>query len=511
MILENIVKKNSYYDSATLMLLTSKIGKQIGNAKDVSVMMGTDNNKDLMSVAGLLSKDGSDATANDIVIAIRAKDQNVINDTLIMIEDELSRKNRDNTTTEKAVYTVEEAIDKKPESNIAVVSLPGEYAGREVRKLLESNVNVLLFSDNISIEEEIALKDLALEKNLLMMGPDCGTAIINGVGLGFSNKVKKGPIGIVAASGTGLQEVATLVSNNGYGISHALGTGGRDVTEQVGGRMMLACLEMLENDNDTEVIVIVSKPPSTNVLKEVMNKIYMMNKKVITCFLNGDLEVLKKSGIDYAETLEEAAIKAIKAIDKSGDVKKSNDLDNTLNESKDKLNLNQKYIRGLYCGGTLAYESMLLLRKEVGKVYSNIAVSPEEMLQDTSISKEHTILDLGDDEFTRGKPHPMIDPSLRGERLISESMDEEVAVVLLDVELGYGSHDNPASILTEEVIYAKNHLSQLGREVIYVASICGTFDDYQDYDYQKNLLESVGVHVMNSNAEAIRLAMKIVS
>ena len=515
MILRNVAIKNSYYDSATLMLLTSKIGKSIGSSKDVAVMMATDMNKELMDASGLLNQDGREAGSNDLLFALRGETEEEIDEALQIAKDALNtRASHIEDKTTKVVKTVDQALDSYPDSTLAVVSLPGQYAYREVNKLLLANKHVLLFSDNVSIEEENKLKDLAIEKGLLMMGPDCGTAIINGVGLGFSNKVKLGSIGIVAASGTGLQEVATLISNGGGGISQAFGTGGRDVKEAVGGKMMLSCLSILENDFNTNVVVVVSKPPAPSVLEKVLTYIEEMTKPVVLCFLGGDKDILSHSKSALAGTLEEAAYMGIELAKGNEAKAKVYDMDliqELASSNKKVLNEKQKYIRGLYCGGTLAYESLLLIREKTHKVYSNIALTDEEKLKKSEKSKEHTVLDLGDDEFTLGKPHPMIEPSLREDILLEEAMDPEVAVVLLDVEIGYGSHEDPASVLVKEVAQARENLSKENRDVVFVASICGTYEDYQGYENQKRILEAENIIVMESNAQAALLAMAIAS
>jgi len=515
MILRNVIKKNSYYDSATLMLLTSKIGTSIGSTKNVAVMMATDMNKDLMDASGLLNAEGQEAGSNDLLFAIKGKTEKEIDDALEIANEELNTRASHIKDKEiKVVKTVGQAVENYTNSTLAVVSLPGKFAYREVKKLLLANKHVLLFSDNVTIEEENKLKDLAIEKGLLMMGPDCGTAIINGVGLGFSNKVKSGTVGIVAASGTGLQEVARLISNGGEGISQAFGTGGRDVQEAVGGKMMLSCLSILEKDNNTNVVVVVSKPPASLVMKKVMKYIEKMTKPVVLCFLGGDSSVLSQSKSSIAHTLEEAAYMGIELSKGYEGKQLVHDLElikEFANTKKKVLNEGQKYIRGLYCGGTLAYESILMIREKTKTVYSNIGLTDDEKLDNSKVSKEHTILDMGEDEFTLGKPHPMIEPSLREDRLLQEAMDPEVAVVLVDVEIGYGSHENPASILAEEVKIAQDNLKKEDREVIFVATICGTYEDFQGYEKQKEILESQNIVVMESNAQATLLAMAIAS
>ena len=368
-------------------------------------------------------------------------------------------------------------------------------------------------SATMSPEEENQLKDLALEKGLLMMGPDCGTAVINGVGLGFANKLRRGNIGLAAASGTGLQEVMTLISNFGGGVSQALGTGGRDLKEVIGGKMMGLCVQMLQADAATEVIVVVSKPPAPSVMERMVEQLKNTGKPTVVCFLGGK-DVVDSGNLHFVHTLEEAACKALELAgtgrpEALGSGHK--ELPALAAELKSQLGPEQKYIRGLYCGGTLAYESMLLMGEKLGDVYSNIALKQTLVLDGTAPSVGHTVLDLGDDTFTVGKPHPMIEPSLRRERLLQEALDPETAVILLDVEIGYGSHADPASVVAGEIAQAKAELDAAGRQVVFLASVCGTYQDFQDYAAQKAMLEGLGVVVLESNAQAAELAICTVS
>lgn len=514
MILKNVVQKNSYYDSATLMLLSSKVGQHIGSTKQVAVMMGSDMNKDIMRASGLLGPEGEAANPNDLVFAIQAETEAVIEEALAMAQEILnSRSAKMEQQDTQVVKTVVDAAARLSDPKLAVVSLPGKYAVREVKKLLRENCHVLLFSDNISCEDENTLKDMALERDLLMMGPDCGTAVINGVGLGFANKLRRGNIGLAAASGTGLQEVMSLISNFGGGVSQALGTGGRDLKDVIGGKMMGHCIRLLQDDPDTQAIVVISKPPAPSVMENMLEQLKQSQKPTVVCFLGGD-ESMDAQGLYLVHTLEEAACKALELAGTGrpqellADHYALADMADTL---RDCLGSQQKYIRGLYCGGTLAYESMLLMGKALGDVHSNIALESRLLLDGTAPSVGHTVLDLGDDAFTVGKPHPMIEPSLRGERLLQEALDPATAVILLDVEIGYGSHENPASVVAEEISQAKAVLAEEGREVVFVASICGTYEDMQDYAAQKTLLEQQGVVVLESNAQAAELAILTVS
>ncbi len=493
----NTIKSNAYFDSVTLMLFSSHLGA-IDGVEEAAVMMGTDHNKELMLESGLLTPDLlTKITSNDLVIGIKAISQAVIDEALNVLQSHFENKSKSTGAQEVTLRSVEAAIKHDPGLNFAVVSIPGRFAKLEVMKCLRHNMHVLLFSDNVSLEDENELKDFALQKGLLMMGPDCGTAIINGVALGFANVVRRGGIGLVAASGTGAQEVSVLVDKLGGGISHVLGTGGRDVKASVGGKMMLMGLDALAADPQTRVIGIVSKPPYPSVLKKILAKLNTIEKPVVACFLGEDSKVFEGTQVIGCKTLESIAVKLVELEKGQAPV-----LD-TLPKLHS-LSLEGKYIRGLYTGGTLAYEAMLLLQQELGPVYANIAIDPTYQLKEVEISQHHTILDMGEDYFTDGMPHPMIDPRLRSERIKQEVADPETAVILLDCVLGYGSHPDPAGAIVKAIEAA--HAAYPNRKVHYVASVCGTDADPQNGIQQRKQLMAAGVHVLPTNAQAARFA-----
>jgi succinyl-CoA synthetase alpha subunit len=510
MITKNFIRSNTYFDSVTLMMISSKLSVLDG-VENAAVMMGSDYNKQLMADSGLLLPEYMDATPNDMIIGVIAATEEAAVAVQKAVEDALEEKNSQSTTGEIRSKTIDGACKRLQGANFAVISLPGRYAAREVEKALDQEMNVLLFSDNISIEDEVRLKDKAIGKGLLMMGPDCGTAIINGISLGFANKVNRGSIGIVAASGTGLQEVSVIVHKAGLGVSHAIGTGGRDLKPEVGGKMMLVGLEALNEDNETEVIVLVSKPPAVSVMKKILEASAKISKPIIACFLGGDPAILKDTNVMYAKTLEDAGVMATQIA--KGEVASSAWTQdalirlNTISDSeKGRYRSEQKYIRGLYSGGTLTYESMLLGKDVLDSLYSNIKMEGTNLLQNVEKSEGHTFLDLGDDYFTDGRPHPMIDPRLRLQRMESEIEDPEVAVILFDILLGFGSHEDPAGALLPAILKAKS----MERSITFIATICGTEDDFQGFESQRSKLEEAGVFVMNSNAEASRLALMLV-
>lgn len=510
MVVYNEVKENAYYDSVTLMVISSKISVVEG-VQQAAVMMGTDHNKEIMKNSDILSEDGEKASPSDMIIGLRVENDEAVKAVLSVVNEELQNKTTNDDDVKTKFRTIDMAAKRVNQLNLAVISVPGKYAKNEAMKALNNDLNVLLFSDNVSIEEEVELKERALEKGLLMMGPDCGTAILNGVALGFANKVSKGKIGIVGASGTGIQEVTTIIDKNGSGITQALGTGGRDLKEAVGGKMMLMELEALKMDQETEVILIVSKPPSEVIMKKIIQAIKKIDKPVVTCFLGGDPSLVDGSGALAMETLEDAAHAAVDLAN-GQEAKKINftiaasQVEGYIAKEKEQIKGNQHYIRGLFSGGTLCYESILIMKEKGFNTYSNVALESNYNLENPDISKDNTMLDMGEDYFTEGLPHPMLDTRLRVARIKEEAKNPEVAVLLLDLVLGYGVHEDPAGEIAPAVREAKKMAAQDGRYLSVIASICGTDKDPQNIEEQEEKLKDAGIIVMPSNAQATRLA-----
>jgi succinyl-CoA synthetase alpha subunit len=392
-------------------------------------------------------------------------------------------------------------------ANLALISTPGEYAAAEAFKALSLGLNVMLFSDNVDLKDEIALKRFAQERDLIVMGPDCGTAIINGIPLAFANVVRRGVIGVVGASGTGLQQVTCLVDRWGGGISQAIGTGGHDLHRDVGGISMLQGLKALAADPSTSVIVLISKPPSPEVAGKVLEAAGVAGKAVVVNFLGADPDQVRRKNIYPAATLEDAAAAAVALADgKTPEARRAS----VPSPSITPLAPQQRYVRGLYSGGTFCYEASLLLKKELGQINSNTPVEPGDRLSDVWTSRKHTVVDLGDDLFTRGRPHPMIDHRLRNERLIKEADDPEVAVLLLDIVLGYGSHPDPAAEMVPAIQKARDLATKAGRHLIIMGFVCGTAADPQNLSKQEMAFREVGVTLAESNAQAVRMAASAV-
>lgn len=505
------VRKNSYYDSVTLMLISKEV-KNIDGVIDVLVGMGTDLNKELSDNLGLGSPELSELSPNDFFITADVESEAVMENVVTRVNELLNEKKTSSGSDYKPV-TIDAALEMLPDANMAVVSIAGQYAEDEVSRLLDKDLHVMLFSDNVSVEAELKLKQKAVEKGLLMMGPDCGTAIINGTPLAFANVVKKGPIGIVGASGTGTQEVSTIIDKLGSGCSQVIGTGGRDLKSEIGGLMMIQGFDALIRDPETKVIVLISKPPAPEVAEKILKKVSETDKPVVVDFIGGDLEAIEKAGAVPCVTLEDTAYKAValakgeKPVLFDGFSLPESTIDEIVEKHVAKLSPEQKYFRGLYTGGTLADEAMKMLGQSLGGIYSNIPLSPEYGLENLKTLTGHVCLDLGEDQFTVGRPHPMIDPSTRSDRFKTDITDE-VAVALMDVVIGYGSHENPAKELADTIKETKKSLKN---DIIFVASITGTEGDPQDLKASQQVLEDEGVIVLPSNAQAVRMVQKLMS
>lgn len=520
----NLVEQNTYCDSATLMLITSRLAKDVGR-DNVAAMMATEANKEIMDSVGLLTKESLQARPNDIIFAVRAETDANAEELLSRLRQDLQRYSEhsadrtasDNSDQRTRIFRPQDeklraalCTLNSDSEKIALISVPGDYAVLEARRALQNGLHVLLFSDNVSLEDEHALKLEAAERDLLVMGPDCGSAIISGVPLAFSNQVRKGCIGIVAAAGTGLQEVACQIHRHGAGVSHAIGTGGRDVRQEIGGLTMLAAIDALEHDPDTKVLLIVSKTPDSGVYDRVMERLSVCRKPVVVCFVGFYRPDHGIPGVFAAESLEKAAYLSVRAEGTFADMGSAIPEDLISGESR-RLSSGQDTLRGLYMGGTLCSESLAILRNLVPDVRGNGQVLQHGAVPNLAALSGNVILDLGADEFTRGKPHPMIEPSLRDSLFVSQAHDPSVAVILFDVVIGYGAYEDPARSAVEQILDARKIAATNGRHIVFVASVCGTDDDPQSRVAQKNRLEEHGVIVCRSNAEAAAVAGRFVT
>lgn len=508
------IKRGAYQDSVRLMRISETLSAMEG-VEQAFAAMGTDANKRVLKEAGLQTDAVEAAGANDLVVVIEAGSEDAATEALGKAEALLAKSDQrdgEGATAEARVRTLEQARERLDDANLELISVPGPYAALEAAKALHAGLHVFLFSNNVALEDEVRLKKWAASKGLLLMGPDCGTAVINGVALAFANVLRRGPVGVVAASGTGLQELTTLVDRGGSGISQAIGVGGRDLSDEVGGIMMRQGIDLLAADEPTEVLVLISKPPAERVAEAVLEAARASGKPVIVNFL-GDERIDEEDGVRFTGTLEDTAEAVLRQIDGEDRSYFGGDRaarERMAAEERGQLGADQQYVRGLYTGGTLCEEAVEILSEQLSDVYSNVSPSPEEALDDVHESRAHSCIDLGAEEFTQGRPHPMIDPRIRQERLLKEATDASVAVILLDVVIGYGAHDDPAGALAETIRQAKAQASAEGRHLAVVAHVCGTEQDPQGLDQQEQRLRDAGVRVLPTNAQAAHLAASII-
>lgn len=505
-----VIKKSTYFDSVSLMSLSTK-ANQLPGVEQAVIAMGTEMNKEVLRNVGLLIPEIEEAKSSDLMIVVKAETDELCDDAFAGIEELFAKKGVTKGASEIKYATIDSAAKSIPEANLAIISVNGAFAAREARKALENDLHVMLFSDNVSIEEEISLKQYAHEKGLLMMGPDCGTAIIGNVALCFGNAVRKGSIGIVAASGTGSQEVSVRIHDFGGGITQLIGTGGRDLSEQVGGIMMLDGIKALDKDEATKVIVLISKPPAPSVGEKVLAQVKECKKPVVVYFIGGKEEAVLAAGAHFAKTSKEAALKAVVLAGANEDEINKRALNWPLiEEVRAKLTPEQKYVRGLFCGGTLCDEAMYIAMETFEDVYSNIQKNPDYKLKNLHESKAHTFLDMGDDDFTNGKPHPMIDPSSRIARFLQEAKDPSVGVILMDFILGFGANEDPVGVMLPAILEAKQLAEKEGRHLEILGYVMGTDLDSPKFEDQVNKLMAAGVTIASSSTNAGLLAREFV-
>ena len=494
------IKQGFYFDSVTLM----RTGREVAGLPGVveaSVVMATEANKSILAMSDLLLPEFKKTGDQDLLIVVKAKDAKAAGEALAKAEEMLSRKKKPaaaGAATAPAPRDLASAVALLPGANLAMISIAGRYAAREARKAIEKGLHVMLFSDNVSIEDEVALKKAAHQKGLIVMGPDCGTSIINGVPLAFANVVPKGPIGIVGAAGTGTQEVTCIIANEGSGVSQAIGTGGRDVKDAVGGITFLDAMQALADDRETKVLLLVSKPPQPGVLKKIYGLIRKIKKPVVALFLG-------EGGTPA--TLEQAALLAVAHANGDDPVQALAHLtrrDEILQAEARAIvgkrkNPKGRYLRGLFSGGTFCAEAQVVLDGVVRHLHSNAPLGDSQKLKNAWKPEKNAIVDLGEDEFTVGRAHPMIDYTLRNKMILDEAAHPDVAVILLDVVLGHGANLDPAAELVPVV-------KKAAKQVFVVAGVTGTVGDPQNRAQVVEALRKAGAHVQLTNAAACKLA-----
>ncbi|MFI0723160.1 acyl-CoA synthetase FdrA [Streptomyces sp. NPDC021224] len=504
-----VVRKNTYFDSVSLMSVSTK-ANGLDGVEQAFTAMGTEMNKQVLDNLGLLTDELRDAGNGDLMIVLVTAPEADTDALLAQVGELLQRKAPAAAAPGAVAHrTLPAAAAATPGANLAVIAVNGAYAAREARKALLSGLHVMLFSDNVSVADEVALKQLAHERGLFMMGPDCGTAVIGNVALCFGNTVRPGRVGLVAASGTGSQEVSVRVHALGGGISQLIGTGGRDLSEEVGGIMMTDGIRALAADPGTDVIVLVSKPPAPSVEKKVLAEVAAAGKPVVVYFIGGSQEAVAAAGGHFAADSHDAARQAVRLTGIEPAATEELDVTAAADAVAARLTAGQTYVRGLFCGGTLCDETMYAVRDAGFDVWSNIQKDPARRLAATAPSTGHTFLDFGDDDFTNGRPHPMIDPSVRLERLVAEAADPEVAVVVMDFVLGFGAHEDPVGSTLPAIAQAQAVARAAGRHLEIVGYVLGTDLDTPSVAAQTEALRAAGVTVTTSSTETGRFAREI--
>lgn len=506
------VISGKYADSITLMLIAEELRTKEG-VQDAVLNMATPANLNIMKEAGFVLGDQK-TNPDDLVIAIEVEEEKV--DVLLKLAEEYLtnppwKKGISRSKENGSIPTcVEDAVNLLEKANLSVISVTGRYAAVEAYKSLEQGLNVMLFSDNVSLQDEIALKTLAHDKGLLVMGPDCGTCVIGGIGLGFANHGKTGPVGILGASGTGIQEVYVQLQKRDIGVLHAIGTGGRDIKDEVGGISFLDGLTAIWQDQRIKIITVISKPLSPKMESKIEKRIQELNetvqkKPVVICFVGGKQQE-NQQAVYYCTDFEETAL-VVDSVLKGENLDRVSSLRNNVRKKKWEIfpdrAIPDSFLRGFYTGGTLCYEAQSIISSFLDEVYSNTPLKQNKKIADAFYPTGHCLIDYGEDEFTQGRLHPMIDPSLRNAQLRKQALHPTVGVVLFDVVLGYGCHPDPAEELAQIV---RDVSARRKHDIIFICSVTGLQTDVQDSFEQELKLEHAGVYVCQSNAEAAFIA-----
>ncbi|HLH70853.1 MAG TPA: protein FdrA [Candidatus Dormibacteraeota bacterium] len=492
------LRPNTYVDS-TRLLAASRVMQGSAGVEWAAALMATPGNLERLAEEGFGGPGLAEARANDLVLAVRAASTVEAERALLAGEEALGKVVEPPSTGApgRRPRTLDDALALLPGANLALISVPGEFAALEAEKALGGGLHVLLFSDNVPLEAEVELKARARERGLLVMGPGAGTAVLGGVGLGFANVVRRGEVGVVAAAGTGAQEVMTQLHRGGLGVSHVVGVGGRDVSAQLGAPMATAALRALEEDPRTRLLVLVSKPPAPEVAERLLAE--LGTKPAVVAFIGLEGSPPAPAGVQVTGSLEGAALAALRALGlPAPDVARG--LARVAEERMGRLPPSRRAVRGLFSGGTLCYEAMVLLAARLGPVYSNTPLRAGWGLP--APEGGHVCLDLGEEEFTRGRPHPMLDPLARLEQIQRAAEDPATAVILLDVVLGHGAHPDPAELLAP----ACAEVSGRADGPAVVAYVLGTELDPQGYERQRRRLEEAGCLVPPTSARAALLA-----
>ena len=535
-----VIRRNRYFDSVFLMQVAKRMAGQPGILNAFAVL-GTEANRRLLADLGYGAKRrdagltglttvetaATDAATeglatagpNDLVLALEGEEAAVAavasDPDAWLLRDPGSSSGPGGAVHEPR--SLEEAVRLRPGCGVAVISVPGEYAAREAGTAIRRGLNVFLFSSNVSLEDELSLKTEARSRGLIVMGPDCGTAFLGGAGIGFANAVRRGPIGIIGSTGTGMQEFSSLVHQAGSGISHGIGTGSRDLSDTIGGISTMTAIDALDSDLGTKVIAVLSKPPGAATTARLMARLRSCRKPVVICLLGsapahaadsppgsprGEAPAQNVFSAPTIDTAVAGALQAVGVTQRAGREYTKESYRKMASPHIAQVKPGQRYLRGLFAGGTFCYQSQVILREAGLVLYSNSPLAGVRELVDPRVSRENSLVDMGAEVFVEGRPHPMIDATLRGQRLLQEGEDPSVALILLDFILGAVSSPDPVGDLREAIRGVQAAARRRGEHVCIVASVCGTDEDAQGLEAQSSALRDAGALVFSSSAQA---------
>lgn len=502
-----MIRAETYRDSGALMVLVQRL-EEVPGVTRVAAIMATPRNLEMLRKMGLAPAAWpSPPRPSDLLVVCEGRSEAACDEALGRVESLVQPRREARAAVDPlgvpvSPRTLRDALDAMPSARLVSISVPGPFAAREARRAVDRGVDVFLFSNGVSLDDEVSLKTAAAEKSVLVMGPDAGSALWSGVPLGFANAVRRGGVGVVGAAGAGVQAVTCLVHQRGGGVSHAMSVGERDLVAEVGGRAALVALDRLSRDGATRVIVLVAHTADPAALAAVLDRAVATGRPVIAALI-GITAPEPRAGVEYASTLDEAADRAVQ-LERAQELRPERATSRQRALVPPRYAQGQRWLRGLYTGNTLAREAAALLRGKI-ELATNL---PLDGVTRTSRFRHagHHLLYLGDSEYTQGRPHPMIDPSLRVEAIRAAARDPELAVLLLDVVLGANAHPNPAGAMVEAIQHLRSECERAGRVVPVIASVVGTDDDPQRRRRQVEALRAAGVDLCDSNASAVRRA-----
>lgn len=501
------IEKNRYVDSLDSLYFTELINRQNDVVSGYASMFSLSFMQSLQ-VEGLLVPEIEKANESDFIVVADCKNKQAFDNLLSALP--ACKREKTNSKATNACHSIQDAVKVLPGANLCSIAVPGEYVMEEVTKALNLGLHCIVFSNNVSLEDEREMKIMAREKGLLCMGPDCGVANIDGAALALASINNRGPFGICGASGTGIQHVAAILHECDTGVSQAIGTGGNDLKKGVGGIMMQMGIDALEADEQTKYLILISRKPDPDVLNVILERISKCQKPVVVFFMGTTREEIEEANAIFAENLDDCAQKALALVGKKFELETSLDIEIQAQKLSEGIQGSQKYLRGLFTGGTYMDEAMRFMEPDIGHIWSNAPLQPEWKLNDSTVCVENSCIDFGEEEFTRGRPHPAIDPSVRKPSIMIEASDPQVAVLILDFILTPPGHPDPVGYVMQDITKALLYAEGQGRKLVVLATVLGTNADLQNKEIQENKLRAAGAIVCKTNIIASHLAASII-